>query len=464
MEPSYIYPGKSSSNTKTFQHPSIKPSKRARPNTQKSRFKTLPLGAAEVVSFFLLPVRIDGLESLRRWLRWYPVCCISLILETGTTWRVNAGDTTQDSLSNVLEDAKDFRLDVTLDGHSRSRMYLKLARALSVVPQVVSLTLQPIGILPFAMDLFATLESTENEHHSIILRLEPELHSQQMFEAAAEMISRILFNDAALKNMDLSYSGICLSSAVITKARMVESLTVGKSSLIYLRLRGTKVDTKAAIQLAKVLETHRTIELIDLSSNPLHDEGVVAIAESVSKNHRLRFLLLAEVEMTSVGGIALAKALSEPGCSLDLLFLQDDELGPEGGRAFAAMLTVNSVLRRAFFDYCEFGAEGCKHFVAAMKQNKTLKMLRLNYNGISQRDAKMLVQLAKEVGALESLVTNDRNELAGPEVGSRWNNLAEVRGQYTMPNHFATNYLRHRIAQKLGPSMDYKTRALRRVF
>ena len=419
---------------------------------QHSPFRDLPVEVAEEISFFANAIRIETPEDLRSCLRWHPILCISLIMEPSKAWQIDS-----DSLRTILEDSKDFRLDVTLSNGGDVTSFRRIAPVLSSLPQVVSLNLIfKLGVYCYSSTL-ESLERSANEYLSIYSLPCPEFLVDEILEdEEPEVLARLLAN-APVKNLHLNESALYLGYHKLVETSLADSLKLTSKCLKYLWLRETGIDSKGAALLGKALETHESLELLDLCCNSICDEGAVAIADCLSKNCKLSILLLADVDMTSIGGVAVAQSLRSSRSNLSFLELRDD-LGTASGQAFASMLLVNQTLYFARFEYCNFGEEGCKNFIKTLQTNRTLKELSLNGCHVSDKDKRELTRVAREAGILEILVTNDINELTGQPLPDSEKSFREAHEEYYSIENLATHYVKHRMNQEVLSSQDERKR------
>ncbi|CAG8531232.1 2422_t:CDS:10, partial [Paraglomus occultum] len=115
-------------------------------------------------------------------------------------------------------------------------------------------------------------------------------------------------------------------------------------SLKELRLVDCKLDPKGLTFIAEGLKHNGTLEILDLSHNPIGNspiDGVNALCHALSVNKTLRDLFLADCNMSSEGAIALAELLPETTKLTHLDLTDNPNIGTAGIMALAASIKMN---------------------------------------------------------------------------------------------------------------------------
>lgn len=84
---------------------------------------------------------------------------------------------------------------------------------------------------------------------------------------------------------------------------------------------------------------------LDLSDNDCGDKGILPFVKALSSS-KLRYLYLRGNKLSSKAGQALAEYLAEPGCTLEVLDLSDNDLNKKISKAICAGLKDNKDLKK----------------------------------------------------------------------------------------------------------------------
>ncbi len=115
-----------------------------------------------------------------------------------------------------------------------------------------------------------------------------------------------------------------------------------------LRLVNNGITSKGMLDLCRSMGLNQAnvIQKLHMSSNPIGDDGVLAIADYIQyqSHSRITSLWLMATHMSDAGESALTKALLfNP--TMEELYLQDNCIGPAGATAMASWLSTDTVLR-----------------------------------------------------------------------------------------------------------------------
>jgi hypothetical protein len=170
--------------------------------------------------------------------------------------------------------------------------------------------------------------------------------------------------------------------------------------------------------LAAVLPRCRIVYVLDVSFNPLADEGACALAAGL-EGSGLRQLRLCFCQIGVRGATALAAALAL--CGLLELKLQGNSIGDDGARVLAAALAGVPALTALDLSFCEVGDPGARALAAALCCNATLRKLNLQLNRVGDDGARALA------AALQGNHTLIRCELMGNRAASELEGLVDDR-------------------------------------
>eukprot|EP00928_Gymnodinium_smaydae_P003133 TRINITY_DN11121_c1_g1_i1.p1 TRINITY_DN11121_c1_g1~~TRINITY_DN11121_c1_g1_i1.p1 ORF type:complete len:1626 (-),score=357.23 TRINITY_DN11121_c1_g1_i1:65-4942(-) len=122
-----------------------------------------------------------------------------------------------------------------------------------------------------------------------------------------------------------------------------------------------------------------------LKHNALRPEGASELAR-VLRWCALRILGLEGCRLGTIGGVAVACALKDNRCLLQLL-LPGNGLGPEVARALAEALIENRTLEHLDLDKNYLGSRGAQDLAEALVTNRSLKSLSMSSNDLDDMGA-----------------------------------------------------------------------------
>ncbi|RLN89103.1 hypothetical protein BBJ28_00006555 [Nothophytophthora sp. Chile5] len=160
--------------------------------------------------------------------------------------------------------------------------------------------------------------------------------------------------------------------------------------LTALRFASARAGLEASEQMARSVNSHlRDLKSLDLSDCSFEDEGVVQLAEAISKQTNLQILKLRDASLGAGGAEMVAKALASGKIQLVELDLSGNELMDEGIAALAPLLTSQPLLKVLRLDENEVTSDGLKQFVTALDAGSlpVLEELSLCGNEITAKGA-----------------------------------------------------------------------------
>ena len=178
-------------------------------------------------------------------------------------------------------------------------------------------------------------------------------------------------------------------------------------TLEHIELTNCDIGPIEAQHLAQALCVNTSVKTLDLSRNPLGNEGAKALAgmlgseSSGTVNTTLEHFYLSVCRIGPVGAQHLAQALCV-NTSVKTLDLSRNPLGNEGAKALAEMLggngaessgTVNTTLEHFDLSVCRIGPVGARHMAQALRVNTSVKTLTLSDNPLGDEGAKTLAEM-----------------------------------------------------------------------
>jgi len=184
--------------------------------------------------------------------------------------------------------------------------------------------------------------------------------------------------------------------------------------IIKLELLSNLISVEQIIALANALEKNTTLKIINLSDIRFGYKNIQgssdvskAIADALKKNTTLTEIYLNENYIEDDGVKAIAEMLKD-NKTLRILALGINKFGAEGAKAIASALAVNTTLITLDLNQnFTLGNEGIKAIAEALKRNRTLKNFNLRSTGFDNEGAKSLVEALKINTTLRSLYINN---------------------------------------------------------
>lgn len=127
----------------------------------------------------------------------------------------------------------------------------------------------------------------------------------------------------------------------------------------------------------------QSVRQVQLTRTGLGDQGTIALASALSGNRRVREVNIEANCITAMGINALAGVLAMDDCVVEILRLDDNELGAAGAVTIARALVTNTTLRNLSLNSNGVGDEGGKGMVPLLKTNRSVISLALALNNIS---------------------------------------------------------------------------------
>ena len=242
----------------------------------------------------------------------------------------------------------------------------------------------------------------------------------------AQHLAQALRVNTSVKTLNLSYNPLgdegAKALAEMLRGNGTESGGTVNTTLEHVDLCNCSIGPVGAQHLAQALRVNTSVKTLNLSYNPLGDEGAKALAEMLGRNGAessgtvnttLEHVDLSRCSIGPVGAQHLAQALCM-NTSIRTLALSGNPLHAEGAKALAEMLggngaessgTVNTTLEHVDLRGCSIGPVGAQYLVQALLDNvnTSVKTMKLGNNRLSDEEAKALSEMLGGNGA-ESLV------------------------------------------------------------
>ncbi|XP_055906639.1 ran GTPase-activating protein [Eupeodes corollae] len=198
----------------------------------------------------------------------------------------------------------------------------------------------------------------------------------------ALLSSRVCFSlrELHLNNCGLGiYGGRMLSASVLDCYK--NSCDAGTPLDLKVFVAGrNRLENEGAIAIAKIFSTINTLEEVAMPQNSIYHEGISALCEGLKNNPNMRVLNLNDNIMTPKGAFAIANAIQAMP-HLREINLGDCLLKTKGAYHLANVLEDNQPdLEILNLEANEIGPDGGLALVAALQNKPKLKVLKLDSN------------------------------------------------------------------------------------
>ena len=176
------------------------------------------------------------------------------------------------------------------------------------------------------------------------------------------------------------------------------------STLVRLIASKCKLTRNGAVIIGKTLMLHEALKHLEISDNPIGDDGISAISDSLHINKSLIQLVAFNCEFHSKGAKSVAKML-QANKTLKYLDISENQIGDDGTAAVALSIQANTTLILLNISSCGFCNQGAKTISEMLRVNKTLKILDISKNYIEDDDE--MSALACKIKANTTLIKLD---------------------------------------------------------
>lgn len=186
--------------------------------------------------------------------------------------------------------------------------------------------------------------------------------------------------------------------------RIAAALYHPRTCVQELDLANHSISLTGALALAKAIETYAWLRQLNLSSNPIGDEGVRVLANSLQSGRCvLESLSLAHASLSDSGAIDVAMALPQLG-SLTSLVLSHNTIRDSGASALADTLCNHDTLDSLDLSYNYVSDSGAARLADSLPYTTTLECLVLGANRIGDTGAGALARKLMQNSSVEYLI------------------------------------------------------------
>jgi len=248
-------------------------------------------------------------------------------------------------------------------------------------------------------DMLTTLDFNPNDEYSLAVQVAAQaLRSNNTLKCLSVSCNR-LDNDGlteigtavalntSLKTLNLSRCCICLYQ--LDGMRRLCKAFESNTSISTLFIRQNYFGTTIGTEIGRMLASPNALRILDVSYNPLSDNGMVPIGRALARNSTLTALYMSDCRAGAVGMQAVAEGLEQNSALTDL-GLRGCQCDADSMAAMSSAISINTVLRKLDLGRCMVTTDDMCLFAASLAKNSSLTFLELPYNRIGPECAAAL--------------------------------------------------------------------------
>ena len=202
----------------------------------------------------------------------------------------------------------------------------------------------------------------------------------------------------SLKSFDISINdldriGVDYIAKTIPHMLQLEVLTLFDNSHIQ---RG------GAVSLLSALCDHNALKYLNFSMTNIGKEDCDQLAQLLSSSQCLETLYIHSNSLSSDSITELVHALSHPNCSLKTLDLSLNPIGDEGAAALAQSIAKNKTITSLWLSQCDITATGGAELASSVTVNSTIERLSISGNSLGEA-VPTLAELLRQSRKLKTL-------------------------------------------------------------
>ena len=153
------------------------------------------------------------------------------------------------------------------------------------------------------------------------------------------------------------------------------------STLVQLKIYNCNLTNTSAMNIGKILKINESLKCLDISNNPIGDDGISALSDGLHVNTTLIQLVVHKCEVHSEGAKTIAKML-QANKTLKYLNISNNCIGDDGTTTIVHGIQDNTILAELNISSCDFHSKGTESIGELLRVNKTLKHLDISSNHI----------------------------------------------------------------------------------
>ena len=247
---------------------------------------------------------------------------------------------------------------------------------LKCVNRIIDLTDCKLGLNSMIV-LSEILKNNDNQYSRLILS------KNDFGDKGLELLLESIQDNNSIVELNLSSNSITAKGGKLLFAYLLT-----QTSIISLNLSSqegvnrNRVCTEGVKLIEKVLQNNFFLENLDLSSNSIKTEGFKYLINGLKKNMVLKNLNVSNNEIDEKGVYYLNENLNN--CKIEIFDLSSNPIGNEGCIAMGKCLggdQLNEITKLNLSD-CSISFHGLREFLKCLRKNKKINTLLLNKNNL----------------------------------------------------------------------------------
>ncbi|RDD47784.1 Glutamate-rich protein 3 [Trichoplax sp. H2] len=299
-----------------------------------------------------------------------------------------------------------------------------------------------------ANDLQSSNESYHNEHddayESNITNGAHEVNTTSSAEEkqGLDLVSASLTHDQIKELATMVETKESLDSITVRNSNiddeslkmLSESIQKSSANITMLNLNLNRIGPEGGKHVIAVLRSQPSIEILMLHGNPLQDEGVKNLVDGLieiggvensndqlsmesssrgmSEKLNLNHIDLGDCNISDAGAKDIARLLVSCPSITTLNLSGNPSIGPNGWKAIADSLKVNSTITTLSLDYNRLGDEGAAIIADGIKHNKSISSIDLDSNHIGDEGGRHLLEAVRENSRIADMILMPANSIS----------------------------------------------------
>lgn len=184
------------------------------------------------------------------------------------------------------------------------------------------------------------------------------------------------------------------------------------SSITTLLLSRNKFESNSGDILHNIVRDVVSLEVIDLSNNPLKDSAVIDIADSLVDNNNIISIDFTDTAITDESAVRFSEVIETNTC-LQRLNLSNNQITDVSSVFIAQSIAKNKTLLHLSLKSNEIGDLTAPFLIESMQQNNTIIDIDIDFNDFTYRTH---VQLSDAIGVHKKSITKNIANIASKKI------------------------------------------------
>ena len=204
-------------------------------------------------------------------------------------------------------------------------------------------------------------------------------------------------------NLDKSLQSLQIGNNNITDNGLTRILCSFPSTLVRLIITKCCLTCAGAVNISKVLRIKKTLKYLDISDNPIGNDGISAISDGLHVNTTLIQLVAYHCEFHSKGAESVANML-QTNKTLKYLDISFNHIEDDGITAVTCSIENNTTLTELKLHDCKFHSKGLQNINKMLMINKSLIKLGITDDDNGEALTTVIVTFLKSNCKLSQLI------------------------------------------------------------